>query len=198
MIKDILQIGSPILEKSTFAVDDFDAPFVKKVIADLLDTCKHHAHRAAGLAAPQIGYNTQICVCRRVDLEDRKSRGAKPKSIPDDMLWEVLINPAIKKTSNEMSTIWEGCLSIGKTEQDMIMGPVSRPRDVVVDYTDKDGNKKTLEATDFFSHVVQHEIDHLKGILFISRVPNSAENLWKSPDIEAYQSKHKSYPPIQT
>ena len=109
--------------------------------------------------------------------------------------WEVLINPKINYASEEESTIWEACLSIG-TGGSMLMGPVSRPRSIKIEYFDRSGNKKSLEAKGFFSHLIQHEIDHLDGILFINRVPNPERNLWTSEQIDQHIEKFGAYPQI--
>ncbi|MCA9385401.1 peptide deformylase [Candidatus Dojkabacteria bacterium] len=195
MIKDVLQIGEPILEKPTKEVTDISSSEVKTIINDLVDTCIAMSERSAGLSSNQIGYDLRICVCRRTDLEDQSNRESS-SAVDDKTLWEVMINPEITKASKDESAYWEGCLSIGETEKDTIWGPVWRPDTITLIYTNREGEKKELEATDFFSHVVQHELDHLDGVLFISKVPNPEKNLWKSPRLNEFLEKNKEFPPV--
>ena len=191
MIKEILQIGNPILTTKTNYVEDITSSETKSLIKDLLDTCEKNSDISAGLASPQIGELKSICVCRRVDLEDRNSE----IQIPADQLWEVLINPKIKRSSKTLSTEWEACLSIG-VGKDNLWGPVVRAKKVEVEFTTPEGKTKTLIADGYFSHVVQHEIDHLNGILFVSYVTNPS-NLWKLEDLNKYIEFNDSYPEIQ-
>lgn len=189
MIKEILQIGNPILVTKTKQVKDPSTPEVKKVIKDLLDTCHKNADISAGLAAPQIGYDLSICVCRRVDLE------TKDQEIDEENLWTVLINPKVVKATAKKTLEWEACLSIGKAD-DNLWGPVKRPKKVTVNYIDTQGRNQTIVATDYFGHIVQHEIDHLAGILFISYITNPS-NLWRLVDLNNYIDKNDSYPDIE-
>jgi len=190
MVKDILQIGSPILNKKTSPIKNVADEDVKKIIIDLLDTCKKNADISAGLAAPQIGYDKRVCICRRVDLEAQ----SEDEPVPDDKLWEVLINPHLLKKSKIISTEWEACLSIGKGEEN-IWGPVERNKKVTVEFTTPQGKTKTLTAEGYFSHIIQHEIDHLNGILFVSHVSNP-QNLWKLGDLNKYIESNQTYPEI--
>ncbi len=191
MVKNILQMGCSILEEKTSRVDNVEDGAVQEIIQNLLDTCAQKKDEAAGLAAPQIGYSKAICVCRRIDLE-----GDRKEKIDKGILWEVLVNPKIIKSSNVETTEWEACLSIGKDENTRIYGPVSRPKHISVEYLDREGEKKTLDATGYFSHVVQHELDHLDGVLFLKYVKNPEVNLWRGRDLSKYLKVKNSYPPI--
>jgi peptide deformylase len=191
MIKEILQIGNPILTTKTTRVVDIQSVETKSLIQDLLDTCEKNADISAGLASPQIGVSKSICVCRRVDLEEKDP----DKEIDKEELWEVLINPHLLNSSSDNSTEWEACLSIG-VGKDNLWGPVERPKKITVEYTSPDGSIKQLKAKGYFSHVVQHEIDHLNGILFVSYINNPA-NIWRLEDLNAYIESNESYPEIQ-
>ncbi len=190
MVKEILQIGNPILTQKSAPVTDFDSPELKALITDLVDTCQKTRAITAGLASPQIGGKFAVCVCRRVDLEEKAGRDTLPVS----ELWEVLINPEIKEQSEKKSIIWEACLSVG-TGKDMLHGPVVRPSKVTVAYTKPDGTKAELSGNGFLSHLIQHEYDHLQGILFLKYVKNPS-NLWKEDALNAYLDEHDDYPEI--
>lgn len=191
MIKEILQIGNPILTTQTKEVTDINSEETKSLIQDLLDTCEKNADISAGLASPQIGISKSICVCRRVDLEEKNP----DKEFTRDELWEVLINPRIIKESDKRSTEWEACLSIG-VAKDNLWGPVERASKVTVEFTTPDGKPKSLNASGYFSHVVQHELDHLNGILFVSYITNPA-NIWRLEELNSYIEFNDSYPEIQ-
>lgn len=189
MIKEILQIGEPILNKKTTPVKKIDSSETKKIIVDLIDTCKKNADISAGLAAPQIGYGKRICICRRVDLEE-----ASEDPISDEKLWEVLINPELLKQTKTQSVEWEACLSIGQGDEN-IWGPVARSKKITVKFTTPTGKTKTLTTNGYFSHIIQHEIDHLNGVLFVSHVSNP-RNLWKLKELNKYIESNQSYPEI--
>lgn len=161
MIKKILQLGSEELEKESLLVDP-KSKEVKELVQDLLDTLNDDPDRSAGLSAPQIGVNKRVVICRRLDKEDRDE---------DDPIWEVMINPEIISESEKQSTSWEGCLSIRDGD---LFGKVTRPERVTVEFIDQDGNKKKLKAKGYFSHVVQHELDHLDGVLFLKYITDPA------------------------
>lgn len=190
MVKEILQIGTPILTKKTSTVKGIQSEVTQSIISDLLDTCKKNADISAGLAAPQIGYDKRICICRRVDLEEK----SPDVPVPDDKLWEVLINPKLIKIGKTMSTEWEACLSIGQGD-DNIWGPVDRPKRITVEFLTPKGKIKRISANGYFAHVIQHEIDHLNGILFVSHVSNP-QNLWKLKDLNKHIDSTRSYPEI--
>jgi peptide deformylase len=120
---------------------------VKKLAADMLETM--FAAPGIGLAATQIGE------MKRLVVMDLSKDGEKPDPI-------VLINPEIKKYSEETVTTEEGCLSIPEIYYD-----VERPSEVTVEYTDLEGKRVTRDAKDRLAICIQHELDHLDGVLYI-------------------------------
>ena len=120
---------------------------VKKLAADMLETM--YAAPGIGLAATQIGE------MKRLVVMDLSKDGEKPDPI-------VLINPEIKKYSEETVTTEEGCLSIPEIYYD-----VERPSEVTVEYTDLEGKRVTRDAKDRLAICIQHELDHLDGVLYI-------------------------------
>jgi peptide deformylase len=188
MVKNIIQIGNPILEAKSKQVDVKDSK-MQELIEDLLNTCKAKESITAGLSAPQVGKNYCICICRRTDLEETSKEPIDPET-----LWEVLINPVIINKTKKGSTFWEGCLSIGEGPEGLY-APVTRSEEVVVEYLTRDGNKKQLKCKGFFSHVVQHELDHLNGYLFLKYVIDP-KTIWKGKDLDKYYEENGDYPPV--
>lgn len=143
-VRPIHLLGSPVLRERAVEVEQIDDQ-IRALVEDLFDTMR--ADRGIGLAANQIG------VARRVAVVDT---GDEPPI--------VLINPVIVEQEGSVSQE-EGCLSIPD-----IFAEVKRARRVVVETTDLEGNRTRVEAVDLRARAVQHEIDHLDGILFIDRV----------------------------
>lgn len=144
-IRKIVMYPADILETKCLKVEVFDKKLIK-LLNDMYDTMIEFD--GVGLAAPQIGIDQQIAL---VDIGDESG------SIE-------LINPEIIETSGEQ-TGPEGCLSFPD-----LYGEVSRPYKVKVQAQDRKGRHYTLEAEDFLARAIQHEIDHLNGILFTSKV----------------------------
>ncbi len=144
-ILKIVEHPHPVLETECEPVKTFDKN-LKKLVKDMFETM--YEAEGVGLAAPQVGIAEQIAV---VD-------------IGDDTGQLVLINPVIKKASGSQSGP-EGCLSFPG-----LFGEVERPYEVSVTAQDVNGKEFTLKASDFLARAIQHEIDHLHGILFTSKV----------------------------
>ena len=107
MVRDILQIGADVLTKETKVIKDINSPAIKELIQDLLDTCIDNKQGSAGLSAPQIGASERVCVCRRTDLEEELGED----KVPDEDLWEVMINPKITSESMTIGQAWGRSLS---------------------------------------------------------------------------------------
>ncbi|MEO5806210.1 peptide deformylase [Devosia sp.] len=120
---------------------------IKKLAKDMLDTM--YDAPGIGLAAPQIG------VLKRIVVMDLAAEGETPEPL-------VLINPEITKFGDEMQVTEEGCLSIPELYYE-----VERPNAVTVTYTDLDGNEVTKDAEGKLAVCIQHELDHLDGVLYI-------------------------------
>ena len=187
MVKHIIQIGDKrLLKKSSpIQLDKITETQNLELYEDLLDTCDYYENEAAGLSAVQIGTLKRVFAVRRVDLEDET----------DDIQWKIMINHNITEKSDEISTEWEGCMSINKAEG-KLFGPVERPARINVEYYNKSGDKENLEASGFFSHLIQHEIDHLDGILFLKYV-EKPENIWQEKKLDKYLKKHRKFPIIK-
>jgi peptide deformylase len=141
---DIVRYGDEILVKKAEPVKNIDAA-IRKLGEDMLETLSGNG---VGLAAPQIGQSIRMFV---TDVEGDKHR--------------VFINPEILLTSQEQITFEEGCLSLPKLYIDVV-----RPETIKVQAWNEKGRPFTLEVGGFLARVIQHENDHLDGILFIDRV----------------------------
>jgi peptide deformylase len=190
MVKKIIQIGDKkLLEQSEpVELNKIGSGETKKLITDIIDTCKFYYKQAAGLSAVQIGVLKQIYVVKRVDLEDDNSEETNEN-------WDAIINPRIVYKSEEQSVEWEGCMSIN-VGKNKLFGPVYRSKIVEIEYYTPEGEKKTLRGKKFFSHLIQHEQDHLEGKLFLNYIKNP-KNIWNEEELDKYLKQFKEFPPIE-
>jgi peptide deformylase len=157
MIRPICRMGNPILRKKALLVskdflksDDFN-----HLIEDLLDSMKHYG--GIGIAAPQIGLDKQIAIIELLGL----NRYGEQVNLP----LTIFINPEIEYLTTEQQGFWEGCLSVPG-----LRGFVERPKKIRVNYLDQSGEQRELVAEGFLATVLQHELDHLRGVLYVDRV----------------------------
>jgi peptide deformylase len=155
MIRPVLRMGDPRLWEKSQPVVDFKSNFLKELLVDMRDTMAHL--NGAGLAAPQIG------VPLRVVIFGVKANPRYPgvEEVPDT----VLINPSLTPLSDEVEEGWEGCLSVPG-----MRGWVPRFRTLRYAGYDEQGRRFQREVEGFHARVVQHEVDHLDGILYPMRV----------------------------
>ena len=156
IIKEIIQIGNPILNQKSKFVAKIDAEKTQRVIKNLADSMPYHD--LLGMAASQIGEKLRIFV-----TEVRKT---SYQNFKKDIL-RIYINPKIVWFSKKQVVLYEGC---GSVAYDKLFAPVKRPEKIIVEAFDKNGNKFRLKTEGFLSRVIQHEYDHLNGILFIEKI----------------------------
>ena len=149
-IRRIVLLGEEILRVPGEEVTAFDDE-LDSLVEDMLETMYHA--EGIGLAAPQIGVSLRVCV---LDLRDEKD--------PQAGRW-VLVNPVVAHSSKKTVKAPEGCLSIPAMEK-----VVTRSSKVTVEACDGDGRPLEIEAEGLLARALQHEIDHLDGVLFIDRV----------------------------
>lgn len=154
-IRDILKMGDPRLLRQAEPVRELDTPELHALIADMFDTMK--AVNGAGLAAPQIGANLQLVIFGF----QHNSRYPEAPAVPET----VLINPVLKPLSNEQEEGWEGCLSVPG-----LRGVVPRWSRLHYEGFDQYGQPISRDVDGFHARVVQHECDHLAGILYPMRI----------------------------
>jgi peptide deformylase len=157
MIKRLLKLGNPRLQLKAKPVQNFNSQPLNQLIQDLFDTMK--ANAGVGIAAPQIGVPLQVIVFGF----DSSPRYPHAKSIPDS----VLINPSFFPIGEESYEDWEGCLSTKP-----LRGLARRYKHIHYKGYDQFGHYYEREVSGFHARLIQHELDHLNGILFIERVPN--------------------------
>jgi peptide deformylase len=155
-VRKVLRMGHPILQESCADITQFNTSKLDNLIQDLFDTMR--AEDGAGIAAPQIGVLKRVVIFSVEDDNPRyPGRGIVPTTI--------LINPVIRQLGDDREDGWEGCLSVPG-----MRGLVPRYKKIHYRGFDEKGNVIEREADGFHARVVQHECDHLDGILYPQRI----------------------------
>jgi len=154
-IKPVLRMGNPLLLQKAAEITEFNTPELTALIQDMQDTMA--AEDGAGLAAPQIGVNVRVVIFGVEQNPRYPDAEAVPRTI--------LINPVITPLEDIMEDGWEGCLSLPG-----LRGLVPRYTHIKYSGFDVLGNPFETEASGFHARVVQHECDHLDGILYPLRI----------------------------
>jgi peptide deformylase len=172
MIRPICRMGHPVLRqtakdvtKDYLVTDDF-----RQLLGDLHDSMEHYG--GIGIAAPQIGVSLKVAI---IELKEFNRYGEKV-----NLPLTTFINPRFELVSDEQQGFWEGCLSVPG-----LRGFVERPRHIKVHYMNEHWEDKTLEAQGFLATVLQHELDHLFGVLYIDRI--------KDPKLLTYQEEFEEF-----
>jgi len=163
---EIVQAGNPVLRQHArpLSLAEISSKEIRELI-ESMRTCMWEAP-GVGLAAPQVGLSLQLAV-----IEDREEY---QKEIPEAQLrererrpvpFQVIINPKITEIGGERAEFFEGCLSLSG-----FSAVVPRARRVRVESLDEHGKKNTIEASGWYARILQHEIDHLQGALYIDRM----------------------------
>jgi peptide deformylase len=155
MIRDVLRMGDPRLWERSAEVTAFGTRELATLLADMRDTMI--AQNGAGLAAPQIGVPLRVVIFGM----ERNSRYPHAEPVP----YTELVNPQLSRLSDEVEEGWEGCLSVPG-----FRGMVPRWTRLRYRGFDPQGRELQRECTDFHARVVQHECDHLDGILYPMRI----------------------------
>lgn len=148
-------MGQPLLLQTAKPVETFDTPELRTLLADMHDTMD--ALNGAGLAAPQIGVSLQVVIFG----VSRNPRYPQAEEVP----YTVLINPRLEPLSEEIEEGWEGCLSVPG-----MRGLVPRFKQLRYRGFDQFGSAIDRSVGGFHARVVQHEVDHLNGILYPMRI----------------------------
>jgi peptide deformylase len=153
--REVLRMGHPVLREKAKPVEETGTPELRELVADMKETMA--AKNGAGLAAPQIG------VSRRVVIFGVQKNPRYPDA--GEVPFTVLVNPKITMLTREVENDWEGCLSVPG-----MRGVVPRYRKLRYTGTDEEGNPIDRTVEGFHARVVQHECDHLDGILYPQRM----------------------------
>ncbi|MFT5123850.1 MAG: peptide deformylase [Kiritimatiellia bacterium] len=162
MIYEITKFANPVLRQKGVAITAFDDA-LKELAANMVETM--HDAEGIGLAAQQVGKALNLCVIDIPEKADTDDTGVRLH--PDVAMPLVLVNPVVTAQSEEKEPYEEGCLSFPE-----ITGNVIRPVGVTVKFQDLSGGELELEATGLLARCMQHEIDHLNGVLYIDRMSN--------------------------
>ena len=176
-ILKIAKLGHPVLLKKTNEISNLNDIDLKKIIYDMSETMIDA--NGIGLAAPQVHLSHRLFIYRNPDIEEEEK-----------IKVSVLINPKIENISNETEDDWEGCLSIPG-----MSGLVRRSKKIKYSAIDLKGEKVSGEVDGLHARVIQHEFDHLNGILYTSRLADKRafgyseeiEKFWK----KNYEEKSK-------
>lgn len=188
-MKEIITTPDPRLRAKSAKIREI-TPEVKQIIADMTEASldwerKHPYELSAAMAAPQLGINQRIIIVRD-DLDNKNIN-----------TFTALINPEVIRTEGKNVTDYEGCLSVPE-----IYGMVARPDKAKIKATLADGNEVRLKAAGYLARTLQHEIDHLNGILFIDHIRNQADAFYRMNDkgnlepITDYEKEIKNNPDL--
>ncbi len=171
----IARLGNPVLRQQARAVDveelkSTSGENLQPFLDDLIETMRHEG--GVGIAAPQVGESIQVIVVEYQSNERYPDEGDIPLT--------VLVNPVITRQEGEPLSFWEGCLSLSE-----FRGLVTRPSEVTVEAYDHKGERLVIEASGFFAIVLQHEIDHLHGKVFLDRMTDLTQ-LAYNEEFETY------------
>ena len=183
-ILKVARMGHPVLRARATPVDpaDIKSPRIQQLIDDMFETMKEYS--GVGLAAPQVHEGVRLFVAgfasRPGDGEEEDEAARVPRM--------VLINPEITAIGGDTEDDWEGCLSIPE-----IRGRVTRAREIEVKAYDRRGRRISIHARGFTARVIQHETDHLDGVLFLDRM-SSLETLTYLDEFSRYWGSRDDVP----
>lgn len=154
-IRTVLRMGHPLLQRVADPVERCGTPELRALVADMDDTMRDR--NGAGIAAPQIGVSLRVVIFEVT----HNPRYPQAEPVP----YTVLVNPVLTPLGDERDEAWEGCLSVPG-----LRGVVARHSHLRYQGWDSEGNVIDRTVTGFHARVVQHEVDHLDGILYPMRV----------------------------
>jgi len=160
-ILKVAHLGNPVVRKQAAKVDpaDLAKPELQRFLDDMVDTMREYD--GIGLAAPQVHVSQQIVVIEGEMLDDEPSVPEAARKLLH------LVNPVIRTKSDKRYLMWEGCLSVPG-----LRGKVPRIKELELEALDRDGKPVRLKAEGYFAGVIQHELDHLAGKVYLDRLPD--------------------------
>jgi peptide deformylase len=186
-ILKVAHMGHPVLRARAKEVEpsEIKSPRVQQLIDDMFETMQEY--QGVGLAAPQVHERLRLFVAGfppRVNEDDEEEEEAEEERVP----LMALINPEIAVVGGDTALDWEGCLSIPD-----IRGRVTRAREIKVKAYDRRGRRIEINARGFTARVIQHETDHLDGVLFLDRMA-SFETLTFLDEFGRYWGRGRDVP----
>ena len=184
MLLDIVKYGDPVLRQKGERVEEV-TPEIRQLINDMLETMRE-AH-GIGLAAQQVGTALQLALVDVTGVEDRPSRmslDGEPVN-PEDYMPLILLNPEWTAVGDAKEDGGEGCLSFPE-----VCGEINRPEEIDVKATDENGESVAFRCGGLLARAIQHEWDHLQGILFIDRMDAIVKAQLK-PEVDTIQAETK-------
>lgn len=188
----IVQAGDPVLRQAArpLSAEEIRSEATRKLIADMRETM--YAAPGVGLAAPQIGMPLQLAVIedreewiRDLQPQDLIERGRRP--VP----FHTIINPRITNLSHNQAEFFEGCLSL-----EGFTAIVPRSRNIRVECFDENAQPRIIDASGWYARILQHEIDHLRGNLYVDRMRsrtfcslNNFKQFWQSKSVSIVQAE---------
>jgi len=162
MILPIVAYGDPILKMVAEEIPE-NSPELTQLIADMFETM--YLAKGVGLAAPQIGQSIRLFIVDGAPFADEEGEEPDPKAVGIDSFKKVFVNPIIEEQSGEVWAFQEGCLSIPKIREN-----VHRKESILVSYFDENWLFHEERFDGYAARIIQHEYDHLEGILFIDKL----------------------------
>jgi peptide deformylase len=157
MIRPVCRMGHPVLRQKAAEVsrDYLVSDEFRQLVQDMRDSMNHYG--GIGIAAPQIGVSLQVAIIELGSI----NRYDEVVSLP----FTVFVNPKLELMTDEQQGFWEGCLSVPG-----LRGFVERPKKLKVNFLNEKGEAKEIVADGFLATVIQHELDHLFGVLYVDRI----------------------------
>jgi len=176
----VARMGHPVLRKTARAVDpsELRSAAVQQLIDDMVETM--HESRGIGLAAPQVHADLRLFVAALLGESDGD------EDDPRDIKVVAFVNPEIRAVGSEIVEDWEGCLSIPD-----VRALVPRPRRIRIQGLDREGRRMEFALQDYAGRVMQHEYDHLDGVLFLDRVKR-LESMTFTEEFERFHRNHET------
>lgn len=176
MIRPICRMGNPILRKKAKLVtkENLLTDSFSQLLCDLRDSMKHYG--GIGIAAPQIGEDLSVAIIELIGF----NRYGEEVNLP----LTTFINPSIEYLTEDEQGFWEGCLSVPG-----LRGFVERPKKVRILYWNEHGKESEIVAEGFLATVLQHELDHLHGVLYIDRIKDSKLLSYQEEFVEFIQEE---------
>ena len=184
-VRRIIRMGHPFLRQPAkeLPLDELNSAWLAQLLIDMQDTL--HDYGGVGLAAPQIKEPWRIAL---IEITQTPGRYGELESMP----LTVFVNPSLEVlTPTPTAGFWEGCLSVPG-----LRGYVERPQHIAVNYTDIEGASQRLELRGFHATVLQHEFDHLDGVLYVDRVKDPALLMFET-ELARHNDSWQTHPLVQ-